>query len=64
MAESVICCETNRNAICEAIEVAKGMSCQPSYLYGNGDTSDKIIKVVKQFLFEDKIDLKKHFYDI
>lgn len=64
MAESVICCKTSCASICKAIMEAQEMSCQPSYLYGKGDTSDKIIKVVKHFLFEEKIDLKKHFYDM
>lgn len=64
MADSVINCETNCKAICEAIEIAEHMDCSPSYLYGDGKTSDKIIKVIKDFLFEEKIDLKKHFYNI
>jgi GDP/UDP-N,N'-diacetylbacillosamine 2-epimerase (hydrolysing) len=32
--------------------------------YGSGNTSDNIIEVIKDFLYEDKIDLKKKFYDI
>lgn len=32
--------------------------------YGDGNTSSNIIKVIKKFLFEEKIDLKKKFYDI
>lgn len=64
MAETVICCETNCDAICDAIEVAEQMERKPSYLYGDGNTSDKIVSIIKEFLFKDKIDLKKHFYDI
>ena len=32
--------------------------------YGDGNTSDRIVEVVSRFLLEDKIDLKKKFYDI
>ena len=31
--------------------------------YGGGDTSDKVIKVVKEYIYGDKINLKKKFYD-
>lgn len=64
MAESVINCDTNCNAICEAMEKAQVLEHIPSYLYGDGNTSDKIIKVIKDYLDNDKIDLRKHFYNI
>ncbi len=32
--------------------------------YGRGDTSKRIIRIIKEFLLKDKIDLKKKFYDI
>ena len=32
--------------------------------YGNGATSDQIVTIVKDFLLNDKIDIKKKFYDI
>ncbi|MEH1739360.1 UDP-N-acetylglucosamine 2-epimerase [Fusobacterium varium] len=32
--------------------------------YGDGNTSSNIVKIIKKFLFEEKIDLKKKFYDI
>jgi GDP/UDP-N,N'-diacetylbacillosamine 2-epimerase (hydrolysing) len=32
--------------------------------YGDGNTSEKIISVIKDFLFNNKIDLKKKFWDI
>lgn len=64
MADSIINCETKCEAICDAIITAENMECEPSYLYGDGNTSDKIINVLKEFLFEEKIDLKKTFYNI
>ena len=32
--------------------------------YGDGNTSSNIVKIIKKFLFEEKIDLKKKFHDI
>ena len=32
--------------------------------YGNGNTSENIVKTMKTFLQSGKIDLKKKFYDI
>ena len=32
--------------------------------YGDGKTSDKIIHVIREFMSEDKIQLKKKFYNI
>jgi GDP/UDP-N,N'-diacetylbacillosamine 2-epimerase (hydrolysing) len=32
--------------------------------YGIGETSENIVKVIKEFLYNEKIDLKKKFYDI
>ncbi len=64
MADSVINCETNFSAICDAIHLAEKMKCSPSKLYGDGNTSEKIINVIKSFVIDDKIDLKKKFYNI
>ena len=64
MADSVINCKTNCKAICEAIEIAEEMSCNASNLYGDGKTSDKIVEIIKKFLFKNEIDLKKHFNDM
>ena len=55
MAESVINCDTNCKAICEAMEKAQALEHIPSYLYGDGNTSDKIIEVIKDYLDNDKI---------
>lgn len=64
MATSVINCETRCDAICDAILKAEKMRCEPSFLYGDGMTSDKIMEIMKDFLFNGKIDLKKQFYNI
>lgn len=32
--------------------------------YGIGETSENIVKIIKEFLYSEKIDLKKKFYDI
>ena len=32
--------------------------------YGIGETSENIVKIIKEFLYNEKIDLKKKFYDI
>lgn len=63
MADSVICCPPDAEAIREAIARACRMEHRPDYLYGDGTTSEKIVSVMKRFL-ENGIRLKKKFYDI
>jgi len=31
--------------------------------YGNGDTSNKVVQVIKEYVINNRIDLKKKFYD-
>lgn len=64
MSESVICCKNEVKDIVSAIASAEKVNHQESYLYGDGTTSKKIIKILKEFLQKDKIDLKKKFYDM
>lgn len=64
MPESVINCKADRIEIARAIEQAIKMDHKPSYLYGDGHTSIQIIEKLKEFLLENKIDLKKKFYDL
>ena len=64
MAESVINCDTTTEAISKAMKIAQRTEHKVSNLYGDGNTSDKIISVIKEYLLNDKIDLKKQFYDI
>lgn len=65
MADSIISCEPDRAAIGKAIDKAMKMDCS-SYKcpYGTGDTSRRIVAVLKRELSRDSIDLKKQFYDI
>lgn len=67
-ANSVINCKPNKNEINKAIELAlsnefKSVVCNTINPYGDGETSDKIVKFIKGFLLNEKIDLKKKFYD-
>lgn len=68
-ATSVINCEPHKENINKAINLAN----TETYIkkaettinpYGDGDTSGKIIKVIKDFLFDEGIDLKKKFHDL
>ena len=63
-AESVINCDTTTSSIVKAMETAAKMRCTPSYLYGDGTTSEKILSVIKNFLLEKEIKLEKSFYDL
>lgn len=64
MSESVINCKNEVKDIVSAIASAEKAKHQVSHLYGDGTTSKKIIKNLKEFLQKDKIDLKKKFYDM
>lgn len=68
-AESVINCKPTFEEIEKAMELAlseefKEKTRNTVNPYGDGNTSDRIVEVVSRFLLEDKIDLKKKFYDI
>lgn len=68
-AESVIDCLPEKKEIIKKINIALSKEFKEkikniSNPYGNGDTSEKIIKVIKEFLKKNKINLKKKFYDI
>ncbi len=68
-AKSVICCEPEKHTILQSIarvrsqkfldEIAKQKSP-----YGDGKTSEKILATIKDFLDNDRINLKKSFYDV
>lgn len=67
-ANSVINCELTKSKIDEAIALAltkefKEKASNTINPYGHGSTSVKIVDVLKEFLFNDKIELKKKFYD-
>lgn len=67
--ESVIDCESTYESICESIELAisekfKEKARNAVNPYGEGHTSVKIVETINSFLQENKINLKKSFYDI
>lgn len=65
MAASVVNCEPERASILAAIDCAlnmQGLHCVNPY--GNGHTSEKIVKILEYYLSLDQIELKKKFYDL
>lgn len=69
MASSVISCDSSTNAIASAIEqaisepfqeLAKKTVCP----FGDGNTSDKIFRIVLEYVRSEKQGIKKKFYDI
>ena len=68
-AECVLNCEPERSSIEAALNIARSDSFQRIAQecvnpYGNGDSSRKIIQSIREVLSHDKIDLKKHFFDL
>ncbi len=69
MADSVINCELKKDDIVFAIKTALShefvkKSSKSEYPYGDGHVAEKIVKILHEWLDEDKIDLKKKFYDL
>lgn len=65
MAKSVVQSDTDTQSILNAISQAERMHIEnPEYLFGDGHTSEKIVNILKKFLLEERIDLKKKFFDI
>lgn len=62
--DTVINCSVDSRDIVKAMEKAMRMERQRTNIYGDGDTSDKVIEIIKDFIINEKIDLKKGFYDI
>ena len=67
-ADSVINCEPIKGDITESIQLALSeefvqKAKKTINPYGNGDTSNKVIEVIKDYLLNSKFDLKKKFYD-
>jgi GDP/UDP-N,N'-diacetylbacillosamine 2-epimerase (hydrolysing) len=62
MAETVIQCGSKTDEIMAGIRKAKNTVHSVSTIYGTGNTSEQIAEIIKHFLFEEKIDLKKKFY--
>jgi GDP/UDP-N,N'-diacetylbacillosamine 2-epimerase (hydrolysing) len=68
-AKSIIACEPEKNVIIKSIDKARS----PQFLneiadqktpYGDGKTSKRIVAVIKDYLDNEKINLKKSFYDV
>lgn len=64
MADTIVQCEPEKEQILEAMDEAAVMPHRVSTLYGDGETSSKIVAILKNFLLNDKINLKKRFYDL
>ena len=64
MAQTVICCPAESGAIEAAMRQAQQTEHRVSDLYGDGETSEKIVFILKDFLRQEKKDLKKEFYDL
>lgn len=67
-ASSIINCDPTKASIREAFSLALSMEYVEKAKntvnpYGNGDTSNKIVDIIKKHIIDDKIDLKKKFYD-
>ncbi len=68
-ASSIIDCKPDAQAIKESIQKAmskefRKIAKETKNPYGDGDTSENIVKTMKTFLQSGKIDLKKKFHDI
>lgn len=68
LADSVINCEPVKEEIEKAIQLALNKDFRDKAKntmnpYGDGNTSEKIVNVIKDFLINNKVNLKKKFYD-
>lgn len=63
MPNSIINCSNDTKDIIDAMNIALNMEHRPSNIYGDGQTSENIISILKEY-FKNHIDLKKKFYDI
>jgi GDP/UDP-N,N'-diacetylbacillosamine 2-epimerase (hydrolysing) len=69
MAENIICCKPIKEDIVNAMKRVltqefQEISKQAINPYGDGNTSSKIVEVIQNQLANNKINLKKEFYDI
>lgn len=63
-AGTIINCKASKEDINKAIESAISMPHQTTDMYGDGNTSEKIVDIIKDYIQNNKIDLKKQFYDM
>lgn len=62
--ETVINCSVVSDEIVRGIDKALGMDRKRTTIYGDGTASKKMVDIIKDFVLNDRIDLKKGFYDI
>ena len=67
--ETIINCEPEIDDIYSAVKKARSNEFRvkaekSKNLYGDGNTSDKIVDIIREFLMREKVDLKKKFYGI
>ena len=61
---SVINCKPTESDIEKALKKALKFNKEVINPYGDGKTSDKMVKIIKKTFYGKKIDLKKEFYDL
>ena len=69
MADSIINCRIEKESIYRAIEKSMSNEFRKKAKktinpYGSGNTSYEILRIIKDFVCNSKINLKKEFYDI
>lgn len=67
--DTVINCKPNFADISDAIEKARSDEFKDKIknsknIFGDGNTSDKIVRIISEFLRNEKVHLKKKFYDL
>lgn len=68
-ASSVMNCKPTKREILDSMELAISgefleKARKTKNPYGDGNTSSKIVNVIKKFVFEDSVNLKKQFFDM
>lgn len=66
--KSIINCKPEKQSILEAMKLAESDAFLTTIRhtinpYGDGNTSEKIVNIIRDFLIQGKIDLKKTFFD-
>ena len=67
--DTVIQCAPETDAVDKAVKKAlseefRKKTADAANPYGDGNTSDKIIEIVRSFILNNKVNIKKKFYDI
>ena len=64
MADTIINCKPGTRDILNAIDIAEKTPHRPSFIYGDGNTSDRMIEILKKRFGNGSIIPKKRFYNI